>query len=233
MRLSILLFSFLFAALAVNAQQKRHVISVNMDSEVDLPADMIRFNINLNAEGDSPQGVYGLHKKREKALVQLLDKYDIRENDIRYEPISISKRYDRGPANKNEPSYQTSQTVSLTLKDFDKYEKIQVGLIQHDFDNFNGIFSSSKVEEGRDQALKKAIQSAKEKAQFIARESDLELGGISQVRYSQTDIRPYNNMAPKMMEASQSDELLKYAPTVTVHASVSMDFQIFNTKSGE
>lgn len=220
----IIILSLLF--ITGNTQPDPNTMSISAEGQVELTADIIQFNINLNAEADQPQKVYDLHKEREKALVELLKKYDVQEKNIQYEPISISKVSNGNRYGENEEDrYQTRQAVNLKLDDFEVYEKIQVGLIEHNFDSFNGQFLSSKAEQGKDEALKKAIQIAKEKAQLIAQETGVSLGKITNINYSHNVSVPMYRRSAMEMSAS-SDQLLQYEPSVTVSASVSINFKI-------
>ncbi|MDX1618933.1 MAG: SIMPL domain-containing protein [Balneolaceae bacterium] len=211
------------------AQNGDHIISVTTRGEVELPADIIQFNINLNAEADSPQQAYELHTEREKVLVKLLDTYQIGEENIRFQPVSIRKNYrdNYRPGDSRERTvvYHTSQQVILRLKDFNAYEEIQVTLIENEFDNFSGSFLSSQREEGEESALRKAIGNARRKAEIIAKESGVRLGGIRQIRYGESQVFPA--MEQEMMaRAADSQSLMKFDQTVVVQASIRIDFFI-------
>lgn len=218
---------FLLAAQAVAAQSD--VLSISSQASVELPADIIRFNINLNAGADSPRSAYTLHKKRERTLVQLLEKYQVQEKNITFEPVSIHKdrntnRYDQeGPA-----KYQTRQMVSLRLPDFEVYEKIQLALIEHGFDNFSGNFLSANVEQGKERALKNAIRQAKEKARFIARESGIRLGKIIRIHYNHGQNGPVYARKMDMAFEASSSKLLKYDQRVTITSQITIEFAILN-----
>ncbi len=220
-----LFLSFLF--IAQPSQPETDGLSVSATAEVQLPADQIQFNINLNAEADSPQATYDLHKERERALVELLDRYEINEEDINYEPISISKNEPYNRDSENEVTYQTRQMVRLVLTDFEAYEKIQIGLIEAGYDNFSGQFMATKSEEGKEEALRKAIQKAKQKAQTIAEESGFTLGSISAVSYNYQQVQPYAQETMQL-KAADSGSLMKYDQTVTVSATISMEFAILH-----
>ncbi|MDR8390532.1 SIMPL domain-containing protein [Aliifodinibius sp. S!AR15-10] len=231
MRYLLTLFSFFLIATISNAQQQQeHVVSITTSGEVELPADIIQFNINLNAEQDTPQKAYDLHKKREKVLVKLLDKYDVAEENIRFQPISINKGYTdefrAGQGRERIPVYRTNQQVSLTLKNFDVYEKIQVTLIENGFDQFNGNFLSSDQTKGEDDALRQAIKEAKNKADIIAKEADLKLGGIKSINYQESQMYPRQQMETMAMRSADSQSLMKYDQTVILKASVTMEFII-------
>ena len=220
----IILLAFVFSAQTADPEYRE--LSISSSAEVQVPADIIQFNINLNAESDSPQKTYNLHKEREKVLVQLLDKYEIKEENINYQPVSISKYRDYSDDPNRKTTYQTRQQVSLTFKDFEIYEKIQVALIENDFDNFQGNFTSTEAESAKDQAIKKAIQQAKEKAQLIAKESGVELGKIRHIEYGHQQIQPYAQEYAALKAESDSGSLSQYDQSVIVRADISIKFYI-------
>ncbi len=222
MRHFILLLTIFFIAGTAQAQNE-NVISINASAEVLVPADQITFHINLNAGAETPQEAYDLHKEREKALVEALKSNDIAEENIDFEPISISKTYNNQyPREEGEVHVRTSQSVILKLEDFDTYEEIQIVLIENGFDEFSGNFSSSELDQGRDEALKKALDSAREKADIIAGETGLTITGIKNVTYSYNQGPP----RPMMMEAraKSSDSLMEFDQTVSVSATVSVTY---------
>lgn len=221
MRYLILILSLFIATGTAEAQ---NVININATAKVLVPADKIAFNININAEGDTPQQAYDLHKKREQVLVELLKKHKIKEKNINFEPISVSRVTEGRYNDKPQKFVRTRQTVTLTLNDFELYEKIQLTLIENDFDEFDGNFRSSETERGENAALKKALQIAREKADIIAGETGLAIAGIKDISYSynQNGPRPVMEMA---MQKS-SDSLMEFDQTVSIAASVSITYDV-------
>src|SRR5699024_1798397 len=131
------------------------------------------------------------------------------------------------PRNENaKTTYQTRQAVSLMIRDFNVYEKIQIGLIENGFDSFSGTFMSTKADTGKTKALQKAIQTAKEKAQLIAKEAGLRLGDIVRINYSEHQYRPAYARMEMSMAMSDSDQLTRYEQTVTFSATVAIDFEL-------
>lgn len=200
----------------------QNVININATADVLVPADKIAFNININAEGDTPQQAYDLHKKREKVLVQLLKKHDIQEENINFQPISITEvtqgRYD----DERQEFIRTRQRVTLTMDDFELYEQIQLTLIENNFDEFSGDFMSGETKQGEDEALKKALEIARDKATIIAGETGLTITGIKDISYSYSR----NGPRPVMEMALQksSDSLMEFEQTVSISASVSVTY---------
>jgi len=226
MRSLTLLFSFLLISFSINAQDPGF-LTISSEGSVELPADVIQFNVNVNAEGDTPQKAYNLHKQREEALVRLLEKYDIEEKNIRFEPVAISKTNAGRSYNKEEAVYQTRQNVSLTLSDFEVYEQIQITLIEEGFDNFSGNFLSTEAEKGKDRALRRAISNAKEKARLIADESGVKMGSIVGIDYSHRQIGPAYARSNDMIAVQASENrLMKYDQVVRVMADITIKFEI-------
>lgn len=200
-------------------------ISINMTASETVEADLIIFNININAEGKSPQAAFELHKQREELLAGLLKEFDIKEENINFQPVQMNKRYTN---DRNSLITATNQQVSVTFSDFGIYEQIQLTLIENNFDSFNGNFSSTKITEGKDKALSSAIQSAKEKATLIAEVSGVELGSIINISYSDYTVTPRSSMTRYDMitvEAAPAS-MMDFDQVVTITANISIEFSI-------
>lgn len=224
-----LLISILFIGQINPKPKPSHELSLTVKGTVEVPADRINFSININAEGSTPQEAYILHKKREKALVNLLDKYNISEKNIRYQPISISRQQHRVNSHKDSTIYVTRQQVNLTLSNFDAFEKIQIGLIQHNFDQFSSHFTSSKLKKAKDEALKVAIKKAKHKAQLIAQAAGVSLGPINQIQYQEVKVmQPQPKRMAFDVAMKSSGSLLKYKRTLTVSATISIHYALLH-----
>ncbi len=208
-------------------ENSQRTISINMSATELIPADLIIFSININAEEKTPEAAFETHKKREAVLASLLKEFDIKEENINFEPIRMNKRTNYNNR-QEEATVNTSQQVSVSFSDFDIYEKIQVTLIENSFDSFNGSFSSTKMGEGKEKALVSAIQKAKERAAFIAEQSDVKLGEITTINYSEHQV----NYPPMAMEAnmgrfkSEAPTMMDFAQTVSVTANISINIEI-------
>lgn len=226
---SLLFFGISCTTLAQQPISER-TITINMSSSELLPADLIIFNVNINAEGETPQQAYDLHQDRESLLAGLLQDLDINEEDINYEPVRMNRRQVSGSRfNNEEIQYVTStnQSVSLTFEDFSLYEKIQLTLIENGFDSFNGEFSSTKITEGKENALVKAIEAAKKRAELIAKTSGVTLGEVSSINYSDHEIGvPRKTEMFEMRAASDTASMMDFGQTVSITANVNISFSI-------
>lgn len=203
--------------------QSEDLVRVTTQASVTLPADLIRFRINLNAEAPSPREAYDLHKQREQVLVTALKTHQIDADNIRFEPVSIRKTAQNRP---DASKIRTNQQVLLTLNDFEVFEEIQVTLIKNGFNNFSGSFTSTQIEKGKNQALRKAIRKAREKAELIADEAGLQLQRIKQITYGERRADPVGMRVELTSSQDYSPSLMEFDQTVSVTASVSIDYSI-------
>lgn len=217
--------AFIFSFTGLHAQDSvKPTINIDISATEILPADLLIFNVQINSEENSPQSAFETHRKREAVLAELLKEFDIDEDNIKYEPIRISKRY-RGDDERM--TTVTSQSVFITFEDFDIYEKIQISLIENGFDSFNGQFSSSKIEDGKEKALKKAIEAARKKAELIAETSGVDLGRVQKINFSDHNIGFGGRAhAMEMPPPSMEDSMMDFPQTVTVTANISISFAI-------
>jgi uncharacterized protein YggE len=208
-------------------ENPQRTISINMSATELIPADLIIFSININAEEKTPEAAFDTHKKREAVLASLLKEFDIKEEDINFEPIRMNKRTNYNNR-QEEVTVNTNQQVSVSFSDFEIYEKIQVSLIENGFDSFNGNFSSTKMEKGKEKALVSAIQKAKERAAFIAEQSGVKLGEITTINYSEHQVnRPQRSVEMKLFESpDDAPSMMDFAQTVSVTANISLVFKI-------
>lgn len=209
------------------------VLSVTAEGSAQLPADIVQFDVTLNAEEDTPESAYQLHKRREEALVRLLEKYEVKEADIDFQPVSIFRSRRAVHYNEEVTIYQTRQLVRVTIRDFDYFEQLQLGLIKYGFDSFSGYFLSSHEQQGREEALRRAMQAAKAKARLIAEEAGMELGSITNIRYDDLQYQPAELQSHSVIREGGDRQLMRYNQTITVTASVKVDFQLMARTGGE
>lgn len=217
--LTFVLTLFVFAG-TVQAQNE---IAIDATADVVVPADEILFQITLNAEAPTPQEAHKLHQERENVLVQQLKKYNISEENIHFEPISIQKTYSNDYPKGERQRAQTRQNITLSLDDFDAYEQIQITLIENGFDQFSGEFSSTETVKAEDEALKKALKIAREKADIIASETGLTISGIKNINYSYNQ-RPPQPMQMEMRTKTSGSLIDEYDQSVNITARVSVTF---------
>lgn len=217
------LITFISSVQAQAQSENENLISVNIEASEIVPADIIIFNIQLNTEASAPQLAFNEHKKLESVLVDLLKKNMILEKDITFDPIRLS--YQNLNNRDNTKVARTNQSVSVSFTNFELYDSIQIALLENGFNSFNGSFSSSKIEEGKNKALVKAIELAKEKAELIAKSSGLSLIGVYFISFGDSPTTGFLKNSSFEMASMRDSSLLEFDQTMKVTANINMVFK--------
>ena len=230
MKKILLLLSIAFIGCSATAQiseKSAETLTISMNATEYLPADQIIFNINITAEGDTPEEAFEAHKKMETLLASSLKEMEFKREDIRYQPVRISLRSVNYDQNNRDKYSVTNQPVSLTFSDFSKYEALQIALIENGFNSFNATFSSSELDAGKNTALIKAIETAKEKARLIAETSGVKIAGIKAINYGDYTVTPQGNVRYRMAaEFDAAPSMMDFDQTVSVSTSITIEFYL-------
>ena len=224
--LSLILIGFSATGVAQESFTE-HSVSINISAVVQVPADLIIYNINVNAEAETPQETFDLHKEREAVLATLLKEFEIKDDDISFQPIRINRR-PTGRTPDESMNSVTMQQVSVTFSDFEIYEKIQVSLIENGFDNFSASFSSTKTDHGKEEALRKALQAAKARAEVIAEEAGFTLGKIIGITHSDFQVATYkmSSVNTERLFGDPSSSMMDFSQTLDVTSNIQIEFAI-------
>jgi len=197
-------------------------ITIQSTGVVTIPADFIRFTVNLNVFSKDLNDAFDQHKEQEAFLSELIKENNFNDGELIFNPISISAT--RNPSSGN--GYSTRQLVIFSVTDFDLFETVQRKLIENGFTNLNGTFGANQTEENRNDALKEAMESAKAKAQIIATSVDKKLGDVLSVDYGSGRVQPvaYREMS---FDAQSAGQLSQFEQTITITESVSVTFEIY------
>lgn len=220
---TLFLITFISSVKAQTQSENENLISVNIEASEIVPADIIIFNIQLNAEANAPQLAFNEHQKLESVLVELLKKNKILEKEITFDPIRLS--YQNLNNRDNTKVARTNQSVSVSFTNFELYDSIQIALLENGFNSFSGSFSSSKIEEGKNKALVKAIELAKEKAELIAKSSGLSLIGVYSISFGDSPTTGFSKNSSFEMASMRDSSLLEFDQTMKVTANINMVFK--------
>ena len=98
----------------------------------------------------------------------------IDDKDVQTQYIRLSKNYDYKT---KKYKFVANQSISILLKDLNKYESLMTGLMDSGINRIDGIyFSTSNIDDLKAQARVKAIQNAKLKAEEYAGALDQSIG---------------------------------------------------------
>ena len=174
-------YSVFFAILLITlptslAQNKNELIySIDVQGAITVPADKIVFTISLTEENENPQTVYDNHKIVEQKLIDFLNYLSIPDSNITYSLLSITKS---NKSKKDKIVFKTSQNVRFVLFDLEKYEDVQIGLLQNGVYVFRSAFSTTHEEEAKRMGIENAIITAQKEAEIFAENIGMKVSRI-------------------------------------------------------
>lgn len=224
--LSALTLFLLFSLNAFGQSEADHSqITVSATGEAYVTADLIQFRVNITQFNQDARQAFENHKEQEIFLTELLLEEGVADSNITANPISISyiNRYN----NTGERGYETQQHIMIVLDDVSQFEAMQIKLIENGFTNFSGSFSAKNLKNASDEALQKAVEEARRKAELLAAAAGEEVGDVVTINY-QTN-RPYTARSSRMEMAAfdaGSGSMLQFERTIPVQENVTVVFQI-------
>ena len=146
----------------------------------------------------------------------------IPEADLKTAAINIWPRFDdNNPTHPRE--YEVTQSVTVMIRDLSKLDAFLDGAVQAGANrDFSVTLSSSREVEWRQQALKHAIDAAKEQAEAAAHQLNLRLAGVKTIT-----VNPTPGFVPIGLARGASADSPKFLPgTLTIEADVTVVFFI-------
>lgn len=200
-------------------------ITVDATGEAYVTADLIQFRVNITQFNNDAREAFEIHKEQEQYLTELLLEEGIADSNITANPISIS--YIRRYENTGESGYETQQQVLIVLEDVSQFESMQIKLIENGFTNFSGSFSAKNLADASDEALQKAVEEARRKAELLAEAAGKKIIDVVTISYHSN--RPYAARSSSMEMATfdaSGGSLLQFERTITLRENVSIQFRI-------
>jgi len=146
----------------------------------------------------------------------------IPDADLKTAAVNIWPRFDdNNPAHPRE--YEVTQSATVVIRDLSKLDEFLDGAVQAGANrDFSVTLSSSREVEWRQQALKLAIDAAKQQAEAAAHQLNLRLGAVRTIT-----VNPTPGFVPIGLARGASADSPKFLPgTLTIEADVSVVFFI-------
>lgn len=166
----IVLVLTVIASMNMQAQNKELVppsVSVTGEGIVKVVPDEVLIRVRIENEGNSAEEVKRKNDEGINSVFKFLKSLKLDDEHVKTEYVNLSKNYDYQT---KEYKYVANQSVSILLKDLDKYEKLSQGLIEAGINRIDGVeFRSTEIEKHKAEARIKAMMNAKEKAEAYAK----------------------------------------------------------------
>ena len=182
-------------------------VTIKSIGKGSIAADQIEFNININiTDKTDPEVAHKEHKEMIQKLSDLLNSYNIGDDQIRYSLFSIGKTGSRG---ESEDQYRTEQRVSVILKDMAKHEEFQMDLIKNGISSFRTKFSTSQSEKLKELAITNGLEKAEQKIKIVAKNKNMQTYNIKNINLKE---RPRIRYSDEVVAFSASGKTIESIP---------------------
>lgn len=222
---TIVSFLFLFS-ITMNAQDTpQNTVDVTGIGIVTVVPDQANITVRNESTGKDAALVKQENDRVIGNVLSFLREMKINDKDVKTEYVRLNKNYDYNSKTYN---YAANQTISIRLKDLDKYESLINGLISTGINRIDGVsFSSSNKEALESEARKKAIANAKMKAEEYAGVLNQTIGKaitISEFSFQSSTPYPKNRMVMGAMADSSQEPQTLATGEMEVRATVNVSF---------
>ena len=220
----------LLLVVASSAARAETKINVNGSGEVRVSADTAVISLGVNARDKDVLKAQQRVNESIAKIRQVLIGHGVDEENINTEFIHIYAIYDYQYDQEQLTAYNASSTLAIKVTDMDSVGALIDVCFAAGANTLNGIsFSASDTEEAKTEAMKKAVEEAKKKAEVLAEAAGLRIigieaiaeGGVYSYENSVGDVFARGMETPMMAEDAGT---VVQAAKLIVSASVSITF---------
>lgn len=163
----------------IGVPETRDMISVEGTGKVTALPDVASFSIGVQTEKSSIADAQKDNTDKMNAIVKAMKDFGITDEDIRTSNYSIYPQYNYLDGRQSLRGYQVSQDVTVKVRDLSKVGDIFAKAGDLGANTVGGLqFMVDDPDQFKQEARVEAIKKAQEKAQFLAKETDIKLGKI-------------------------------------------------------
>ena len=205
-------------------------ISVSGTGETTVSADTAVISLGVNARNKDVLKAQQAVNETIAAIRKALIEQGIREENINTELINIYALYDYSGDQEQLAAYSASSTLAIKVTDMQSVGALIDTAFAAGANTLNGVsFSASDTDEAKAEAIKKAVENAKRKAEILAEAGGLKITGISTI--SENGVRSYENSVGNvdakgmdMMASEEAPGTVVQSARLVVSADVSITF---------
>ncbi|WP_332066018.1 SIMPL domain-containing protein [Bartonella sp. CB189] len=221
------LFATSFNVCAEEQKVKSQTITVTAIGESHATPDTAIINLAIVTQNKTAQKALAANNKSMNNIISIFKNNGIQENDLYTSGLSIyqtnSNEYSK--KNNNDILYHVSNSLTVRIRDLSKTGKIFDQAMALGINAVNGItFTNGNTKPLYQEARKKAVSEAIEKAETIAQAANLKLGPIIKISENDNSYTP----TPRLMtianksytDTNFSSGELNYNVSITVTFSI-------------
>jgi len=172
-------------------QEPAHILTVSAEGKVRMVPDLAV--IQAGVETIKPTAIESQKENTKKmnAVIEAIKNKGVDKEDIQTTNYNLQALYDYTQSGRVFKGYQTSQNVTVRIKDLDKIGEILEVVNTAGANQIGGInFTFDDPENFKEQAGQKAIAKAKEKAKILAESAGIKLGKIISLSEASSNVSP-------------------------------------------
>ncbi|MCF8714452.1 SIMPL domain-containing protein [Joostella atrarenae] len=151
---------------SVQAQEVTPSVAVVGEGVVKVTPDQVLIKVRVESEGASAQAVKSDNDKAIDEVLKYTKSMGVKEGDVKTEYVNLNKNYDYQT---KEYKYVANQSISILLKDLNKYAEFTEGLLNAGINRIDGVtFKSTEIDAYNSKARIAAVKDAKKKAEEYA-----------------------------------------------------------------
>jgi uncharacterized protein len=220
------------AALPVHSQDKQdpvqRTVSVRGSGTVNATPDQLRITVQIMTRGESASTAMTEAGKRTRTVLELLKEFGVEEKDIRTSRVGVTPVYDYEKRIQPAPiiAYNGTNEFSVLFrqKQMEKVGEFLDRAVTAGAANFGGfVYESSRQRELERDALAKAADDARARAEVLARQLGGGLGRVSSIDELPAAVPRRQRMMAQSMAVEQSQST---APVMTGELSVTVTVDV-------
>lgn len=227
---TILIATLLSTTLLARAQTPPPSVTTTGTAHVYAVPDEVVVDVFIRNEDNDLQKASSMTDLQVKNVLAVCKAYKIAPEHAQ----STRRNYGRNYRYKEgQPKYEASQTINICLKDLSKYDAFMQEMIALDVNNIGGtLFRTTKHREHMDEARKKAIIAAKEKAELFAGQLGQNVGNALQITESNagqhwSGASAYANVESTSDQSSSGSDGSSFSPgQLKIEAEVIVSFAL-------
>ncbi len=219
----------LVAALAILALSKydaddKNTISVSGNSQIMVSPDQAAIYANVNTEANTSKEAQSKNSETSDRVIAALKQAGVKQEDIETTNYYLSKKTVWNPLTQRpeDQGYILSHTMKITTRNLDTVGNLVDTAVNSGANGIERISFELQNEtalNAKNQALIKASDDAREKAQSLADSLGLKLGKVASVQESNYRLVPFE-YAPSDLAKTESTQIMPQKVDVTSSVTV-------------
>mgnify|MGYP001594159897 CR=1 FL=1 len=213
-----------------NAQKEKTTINVSGTSVINALADEVSVYVNIETLKDTAEESKNENAVISEKVLKALNDNGITKDEIETSSYNIYPDYNYDNGKQEIKGYKTSNILKVKTKDFPKIGKVVDVSIDNGatiIQSINFELSEEKQNEIKKEAISKASEDARDKAQATAEGLNAKLGKVKQVTISDYNYYPYPYfMAESGGDVRKAVSTEIFPSSLEVRASVNVVFEL-------